>query len=225
MAHHYTLDQMDWPRLLADNNVEARGVCHVGAHEGQEVPLYQELGFESIYLVEADPNLAHDLMEKYQYINGIQIIPVAAGSERGCTEFYRVLRDSQYNSTLEPIELGAVQKIEVPITPLRDVIPASKFRSPVNVLVVDVQGSEIDVIKGYDRRHLDLLVVEVGTRAKYHGQPMRKAVSEYMQSIGWREVYVWPHGPKAIWFDVAYVPDNEGCCGEGCCSGDTAAAG
>lgn len=222
MAHHYTLDQMDWPRLLADNNIEPRGVCHVGAHEGQEVPLYQELGFESIYLVEADPNLAADLHSKYGHTNGIAILPVAAGFERGCTEFYRVLRDSQYNSTLEPIELGAVQKIEVPITPLRDIVP---WNGSVNVLVVDVQGSEIDVIRGYDRKPLDLIVVEVGTRAKYHGQPMRKAVSEYMDSIGWREVYVWPHGPKAIWFDIAYVPVNEGCCGEGCCSGYTATAG
>lgn len=221
MAHHYTLDQMDWPRLLADNNVIARGVCHVGAHEGQEVPLYQELGFESIYLVEADPDLAADLKAKYGHTNGIRIFPCAAGSERGCSEFYRVLRDSQYNSTLEPIELGEVQKIEVPIWPLRNLIPLSK---PANVLVVDVQGSELEVIKGARLEPVDLIVVEVGTRQKYEGQPMRKAVQEYMDSIGWREVYVWPHGPRAIWFDIAYVPD-ERCCGEGCCSGDTASAG
>jgi FkbM family methyltransferase len=213
---------MDWPRLLADNNVTPRGVCHVGAHEGQEVPLYQELGFESIYLIEADPNLAADLESKYGYINGITVLPVAAGSERGCVEFYRVLRDSQYNSTLEPIDLGATQKIEVPMSPLRTLIP---WRGEVNVLVVDVQGSEIDVIKGYDTYSLDMIVIEVGTRAKYHGQPMRKAVSEYMTSIGWREVHVWPHGPKAIWFDIAYVPERSECCGEGCCSGYTAPAG
>lgn len=222
MAHHYTLDQMDWPRLLADNNVEARGVCHVGAHEGQEVPLYRELGFERIYLVEADPSLSAGLDAEYGYSNDVLVLPYAAGSERGCVEFYRVLRDSQYNSTLEPIDLGAVQKIEVPMWPLRDTLPRP---NEINVLVVDVQGSEVDVIKGYDRTSLDLIVVEVGTRAKYHGQPMRKAVAEYMQSIGWREVHVWPHGPKAIWFDIAYVPEDSGCCGEGCCSGSAAAAG
>lgn len=224
MAHHYTLDQMDWPRLLSDNNVEARGVCHVGAHEGQEVPLYQELGFQSIYLVEADPDLSRDLMNRYQYTNGITVLPTAAGNEsqRGCIELYRVLRDSQYNSTLAPIDLGAIQKIEVPITPLRDLVPRN---GSVNVLVVDVQGSELDVIKGADLRGVELMVVEVGTRLKYEGQPMRPAIQEYMESIGWRQVFVWPHGPKAIWFDIAYVPNDTECCGEGCCSRDTASSG
>lgn len=222
MAHHYTLDQMDWPRLLADNNVEARGVCHVGAHEGQEVPLYQQLGFQSIFLVEADPKLAADLESKYGHTNGVTVLPFAVGADSGCLPFHRVLRDQQYNSLLEPINLGNVQKFEVPIWPLRKWIT---HEAPVNVLVVDTQGSELQVLEGADLRSIDMIVVEVGTVAKYEGQVMREDVEAYMEAHGWRPVFEWPHGPRAIWFDIAYVPNDSGCCGEGCCSGYTATAG
>lgn len=219
VAHHYTLDQMDWPRLLADNDIEPRGVVHVGAHEGQEVPLYQELGFRSIILVEADPTLVARLRSRHENTNDITILPFAVGAETGCLPLYRVLRDTQYNSLLEPINLGSVQKFEVPIWPLRKWVSSL---TPVNVLVVDTQGSELQVLDGADLNGIEMIVIEVGTKAKYEGQPMREDVESYMEAHGWRMVHEWPHGPRAIWFDQVYV---KRCCGEGCCSGNTAAAG
>lgn len=199
---HYTLDQMDWRSIMRDADVTPEGICHVGAHEAQEVPLYQELGFQSIYLVEADPILAEDLQSRYGYTNGITVLPFAVGAERGCLPFHRVLRDQQYNSLLEPIDLGNVQKFEVPIWPLREWI--SSF-TPVNVLVVDTQGSELQVLEGADLRAIEMIVIEVGTKAKYDGQPMREDVESYMETHGWRMVHEWPHGPRAIWFDQVYV--------------------
>jgi len=204
MAHHYTLDQMDWKSIMRDANVTPKGVCHVGAHEGQEVALYQELGFHSIILVEADPNLAADLQAKYNHVNGIAVLPFAAGSDRGIAGFHRVLRDQQYNSLLEPIQLGNVQKFEVPVWPLRKWINVGND-DPTNVLVIDTQGSELQVLEGADLRDIEMIVIEVGTKAKYDGQPMREEVEFYMQSNGWRMVHEWPHGPRAIWFDQVYV--------------------
>jgi FkbM family methyltransferase len=202
MVHHYTLDQMDWPTIMRDANVTPKGVCHVGAHEGQEVPLYQELGFRTIILVEADPNLSAELLKKYQHTNGISVLPFAAGAEPGILAFHRVLRDQQYNSLLEPIDLGNVQKFEVPVWPLGDYITGV---TPVNVLVVDTQGSELQVLEGADLASIEMIVIEVGTKAKYDGQPMREDVESYMEAHGWRMVHEWPHGPRAIWFDQVYV--------------------
>lgn len=202
MAHHYTLDQMNWPRILEYIEVTPRGVCHVGAHEGQEVELYRQLGFSNIILVEADPALAEKLKRQYGHTQDVVIFPFAVGAERGVIPFHRVLRDQQYNSLLEPINLGNVQKFEVPIYPLSEWLTSS---SSVNVLVIDTQGSELQVLEGADLRSIEMIVIEVGTKAKYEGQPLRDDVNSYMESHGWRLEYEWPHGPRAIWFDQVYT--------------------
>jgi hypothetical protein len=84
MPHHYTLDQMDWPGILEYTGLSAEGVCHVGAHEGQEVELYRRLGFRSIILVEADPDLAAQLEGKYGHSRDVSVLPFAVGADRGC---------------------------------------------------------------------------------------------------------------------------------------------
>jgi FkbM family methyltransferase len=202
MVHHYTLDQMDWKSIMRDADVAPKGVCHVGAHEGQEVPLYQELGFSTIILVEADPQLARELSDKYAYRSDVRVIPFAVGAKRGCATFNRVLRDQQYNSLLSPIDLGNVQKFEVEVWRLDSCI---SIQTPVNVLVIDTQGSELQVLEGADLGGIEMIVIEVGTKAKYDGQPMREDVEAYMEAHGWRRVHEWPHGPRAIWFDQVYV--------------------
>jgi hypothetical protein len=98
--------------------------------------------------------------------------------------------------------LGNVQKFEVPVWPLGDYITGV---TPVNVLVVDTQGSELQVLEGADLTSIEMIVIEVGTKAKYDGQPMREDVESYMEAHGWRMVHEWPHGPRAIWFDQVYV--------------------
>jgi FkbM family methyltransferase len=193
---------MDWPGILEYTGLSAEGVCHVGAHEGQEVELYRRLGFRSIILVEADPDLAAQLEGKYGHSRDVSVLPFAVGADRGCIPLNRVLRDQQYNSLLEPIDLGSVQRFEVPIYPLSEWVT---HETPVNVLVVDTQGSELQVLEGADLRSIDMIVIEVGTKAKYEGQPMREDVESYMEANGWNKVYEWPHGPRAIWFDQVYV--------------------
>ena len=41
------------------------GVCHIGAHKGQEVEIYKEAGFNKIILVEPSPRLAYGLLKLY----------------------------------------------------------------------------------------------------------------------------------------------------------------
>ena len=43
------------PEALAELGIEAQSIMHVGAHKGEEVPIYQKCGFDQITLVEPDP--------------------------------------------------------------------------------------------------------------------------------------------------------------------------
>ena len=44
--------------------IQLNGVIHVGAHQGQEVSNYRNLGVSPIVLIEANPKLAKDLHKK-----------------------------------------------------------------------------------------------------------------------------------------------------------------
>ena len=46
---------LDLPDLFRTHALAAHGVVHVGAHEGQELPVYRGMGFPWILLVEAHP--------------------------------------------------------------------------------------------------------------------------------------------------------------------------
>lgn len=196
--HHYTLDQSDLGGVLVRQGIEPRGVCHVGAHEGQEAEYYRKLGFDPIVLVEADPALAFNLRQRFG--SSVEIVAAAAGAEAG-SAMLNVTVDTQMSSLLKPLNRGPFKKVEVPVVPLSSVID-----DRINVLVVDVQGAELDVLDGTPVEGLDLIVLEVGTNLKwYEGMPHADVVNDYMDDMGWKSVYEFAHGPRAVYFDVAYV--------------------
>src|SRR5690606_38435456 len=51
--------------ILADLGSRPIGVVHVGAHRGDEVAGYRQVGFEFITLVEPEPRLAERLRRKF----------------------------------------------------------------------------------------------------------------------------------------------------------------
>jgi len=54
------------PALLAKHyNLRRRRVLHVGAHTAEEAPLYLAAGWGPTIWVEAQPNLVHDLVERF----------------------------------------------------------------------------------------------------------------------------------------------------------------
>lgn len=194
---HWTFDQSEFGSVLQKRGVRIGGICHVGAHEGQEVEFYEALGFDPIVLVEAEPTLAAGLVEKFG--DRVEVKAVAAGEGKFAT-LHIVERDTQYNSLLPPIALGKTTAVNVPVQPLHELIDGR-----VNVLVVDTQGTELDVMRTAPMEQLDLVVLEIGTRQKYRSQPVGNAVKRFMKHLGWTPVYEWPHGPRAIWFDVAFM--------------------
>jgi FkbM family methyltransferase len=140
------------PDALADLGVPATGVIHVGAHRGEEVPIYRKCGFEQITLVEPDPDNAAFLRDEFP---DCAVIECAVGTEQGSATLHRA--DNTVFSGLKP-DAGqpTIGSVEVAVRPLRDI----QAEHPANVLVVDTQGTELEVLASADLTGVDLVVVE-----------------------------------------------------------------
>ncbi len=76
-------------------------------------------------------------------------------------------------------------KLEVPIARLDDFLPEMKIKQPV-YLKVDVQGFELDVLKGATRTLslVDFLQIEVTYQMLYKKQPLFEDIYHYLHTRG-----------------------------------------
>jgi FkbM family methyltransferase len=186
------------PDLMAQHGIQARGVVHVGAHLGEEVPTYRRLGFARIVLVEPHPTLADELRQ----LAGVEVVQAACGAQTGTATLY-VTEKTMQSSLLPPVRKTVQDRVTVPVRRLADITDHK-----VNVAVVDVQGAELDVVAGADLGRLDLVILEAHTRLRYEGQPTAQEVVDAMRGRGWRQVAEYWHDPKGKNRDYAFVPQD-----------------
>lgn len=206
-------DLLDWrwsfrllPPALRELRVRPCGVLHIGAHHGEEVPVYQECGFESITLVEADPECCAIIAgmpwisdPRVGIVNRACVAP--GGPARATfhraesTAFSGLVRDKrqpeQAAFTVETITVGDLQ-----------------LMCDANVLVVDTQGTEMDVLAGIRHLPLDLIVVE--SQSERRGAPgaYLPDLQEWAHTHGWAIHTRWLRANG--WADTLLIPARMG---------------
>jgi FkbM family methyltransferase len=201
--------QLPW--LLSELRVPAEGVVQVGAHTGQEVAALTRCGFRRMVLIEPNPEHIGALdqeLSRHHAGAGLppppdgrpprEIVLAAAGREHGRATLY-VTEYDQQASPLPPLPpMSVVRQENIAVVPVRDV------QHGCNVLVVDAQGTELDVLAGADLRRLQLAVVEGSAGARYSGGSTLKSIADYMRARGWRPVARWAHANPDV-VDVAWL--------------------
>ena len=114
--------------LLKEIDIEKRGVVHIGAHKGQEVGLYLELGFKNIMLIEANPHWVEFLKQEFRDTPEVQVIHMAIAnltgeidlhihtSQSGSTEPASILQMKEFNRIVKT--LNTAETIKVPASKL-----------------------------------------------------------------------------------------------------------
>jgi len=205
-----------FPQACTDLGVKPRHVLHIGGHLGQEVEHYRAAGVEHITYMEPTPENAEVLR---QLGADVTVVEAAAGAEWGTVRMsfcggdgaWNTLRhtglvDTPYAGVHAPERMA-----EVDVIPVHEV-QAQELRaqrSP-DVLVVDTQGTEVEVLGSADLAAPALQLVIVETQASGHPEAAHVAdVSAYMARQGWTPVLAWNHEysdrPHATFADVFYL--------------------
>lgn len=180
--------------LLARYGVEPRGVLHVGAHHGEEVPIYRALGFDPIVLVEPQPAACEVIRRDHPDAHLVEAAVASSGDRAALFEGSR--------STSSGLSVRSVEALAMTEVTVYRADQLQRRWPGCSVLVVDTQGTELDVLQSADLGALDLIIAEtddVGRDAAPH-----YAVVEYLAGQGWRPVERWRHGWHP-YSDVVFV--------------------
>lgn len=175
-----------------------KGVIHIGAHDGAEVPFYFALGIKKVYLFEPQPFYADLLHRRYRSDQRVEVFPFALGSSPEELPIFTEVEGSPNRSAsasiLRPKEhLADFDYVKFNLNPTTTVSVRTldSFQlDDVDLLVIDTQGYELEVLKGA----LDTLpgikwiVFEYWANEAYEGVPSEEELLAFVISQGFRPV-------------------------------------
>lgn len=139
-------------KLVKQYQLKITGVIHVGAHHGQEVPEYLQLGIKNIALIEPCAKAFNILKNKYGAHHHIKLFNYACATHAGVAGMYtETANQGQSNSLLKPVN-HLRHYPEIKFTDIETVslirLDALGLDKKYNLLNIDTQGTEIDVLIG-----------------------------------------------------------------------------
>lgn len=162
-------------------------VLHVGGHLGLESKFYKEVVF-----VEPIPKYAQFLREQ-----GFSVFEGAVcGDELFITSY------DQASSVLIPKDHKVVTSIPVKNFTLDDVNNGS-----FDMLVIDVQGNELQVLKS-GKLTFNYIIVEASNLPRYNKSASKNEIEYFLNSQGFKKIKEYQHGRYDI-YDLLFVKGQE----------------
>jgi FkbM family methyltransferase len=189
-------------------NMDVKGIIHVGAHYGEEISEYIENGIRDIVLFEPLSECFDVLAQKVMSLNAnIEGHQVALGSVPGTATMYLSDNEKQSSSILKPkvhlthhphVKFDGTEEVEVDLLDNFDT-------KDYNFLNMDVQGYELEVLKGATEtlKRVDYVYCEVNRDEVYEGNAYVEELDEFLSSYGMERVETSWEGQ--IWGDALYV--------------------
>jgi FkbM family methyltransferase len=189
-------------------NMDVKGIIHVGAHYGEEISEYIENGIQDIVLFEPLSECFDVLAQKVMTLNAnIEGHQVALGSSPGTATMYLSDNEKQSSSILKPkvhlthhphVKFNGTEEVEVDLLDNFDT-------KDYNFLNMDVQGYELEVLKGATEtlKRVDYVYCEVNRDEVYEGNAYVEELDEFLSSYGMERVETSWEGQ--IWGDALYV--------------------
>ncbi len=158
-------------QLILKYKLDIRGILHIGAHEAEEAGLYSNLGIGKVLWIEGNPALRDILNEKLSpYENQKAIIALVSDVDDQVVTFH-LANDSQASSILLAKDVnifhGAIKfdnSINLRSVRLDTLLDwDQKLSRDINLLNIDIQGSELSAMKGLGRyiEKIDYIYTEI----------------------------------------------------------------
>ena len=189
-------------------------ISHFGAHIGQEVDTYIELNFNNINLYEPQSIHYKALEKKYSEISNIYIFNKGLGNINEKKELIIDDNEGQSASLLNPtLHKTYFPNITFNKTEIVDVIKYDDTNNHSNFLVLDLQGYELEALKGSKERLDDsvkYIICEIFREELYEDSPTFKDIDEYLNKFGFtRADTVWSTGSLYKYGDGFYIKKTE----------------
>jgi FkbM family methyltransferase len=191
--------------------LDINSVCHVGAHKGQEITEYLDMGVSSAIFFEPVPENFRILDQVVSKIPNFEAIRIAVGNFDGQINLNLASNDYQSSSVLKPhlhlreapqVQFNKVMKVR--ISTLDRILKGIKAW---DLLVIDVQGFELRVLEGAidTLKSSKYILIEVNRAETYRDCAQVNEIDAFLKRHGYRRVLTrwW-----SSWGDAFYVREN-----------------
>ena len=185
-------------------------LAQVGAHFGQEIQIFDKFDLNQVHLFEPIKELKSILLEKTKNKKNYSIHSFALGNENTNKQmFYSDENSGQTSSILEPALHKKLQpkiKFEKMIN-----IQVKKFIDlnidNVNFLIMDVQGFELEVLKGFENKlkNVRYIFTEVNRNYLYESNVLIKDLDKYLTQFGFLRIWTTWRSADMPWGDAFYI--------------------
>lgn len=195
--------------LVKKYNMNVTGVIHIGAHYGEEVSNYVNLGIDDIVLFEPLEENFEILKNNVSSLNAnITGYCAALGNKNQNVNMFLSSNNLESSSVLKPkIHLDLHPEVVFSNEETVEMKRLDDFSfKKYNFINLDVQGYEMEVLKGAEKtlEYIDYLYCEVNRSEVYEGNAYIDEIDEYLSNYKMRRVETswWYDGP---WGDAFYI--------------------
>lgn len=185
----YVADIIDW------DSIET--ICDIGSwHLGQSIEFLEILPDANVYAFEANPTNYETCQEVYSRLMGyfkknIKLYNIALNDQPGIIKFYPVTQDNFGASSKYKFMEGLTEEYfnktwnqgEIDVDALTlDIWREENNIDKVDVIWMDVQGAELDVLKGAEKtlENVQCIFTEVGLKPYYEGQSLKEDIDSIL---------------------------------------------
>lgn len=185
------------------DNLNIKGIIHVGAHHLEELPLYQRLNLDVLW-IEANPNIAKMYPD----------VICAAVSDKIENIEFNISNNTQSSSILKMKHHKAVypdilevEKIKTTTTTLDNLIELPEKYDALNL---DIQGAELKALKGATKilPFLKAIYTEVNQEELYEGCAKIEQIDYFLAGHGFNRVATKWEGNTG-WGDALYIKNKQ----------------
>lgn len=195
--------------LVKKYNMNISGVIHIGAHYGEEVSNYVNLGIDDIVLFEPLEENFEILKNNVSNLNAnINGYCAALGNKNQYVNMFLSSNNLESSSVLRPkMHLDLHPEVVFSNEQLVEMKRLDDFSfEKYNFINLDVQGYEMEVLKGAEKtlEYIDYLYCEVNRNEVYEGNAYIGEIDDYLSNYKMRRVETswWYDGP---WGDALYI--------------------
>jgi len=192
---------------------DVSGIIHIGGHYGNEISKYKDHNVKNIILFEPLSENFSVLEDTIKSIGGnIVAHKVALGNDNKKVIMNISSNEAQSSSILTPkVHLTAHPEVsfigteEVQMNKLDDY-----DCNNCNMMVVDVQGYELEVLKGASEtlKNIDYIYCEVNRDEVYEGNARVEEIDEFLSTYGFDRMETqWYY--TEVWGDALYVKNKK----------------
>jgi len=186
--------------------VPRRGIIHVGADVGQEVPQYLEYGFRNVMLIEANPEKYDVLRAKFDHHSNVRLFNYAVCDKDGIIDFHvhTSRTGSSEPASILPMKrfkeivktLYTAKTIRVPAITLDTLFDRHRIAAAdYNFFNIDTQGAELLAFAGAAKviSAMDVIISEVNVIELYENGTLESEIIAFLSRHGFEKRHAVYH--------------------------------